>query len=440
MEIAVIGTGYVGLVAGTCFAEMGHTVVCVDRDQSKIDVLRSGGVPIYEPHLKELIASNAKKKRLRFSTELEDSVADREVVFIAVGTPQADDGSADVSAVMAVAEAVAKALKGPALLVTKSTVPVGTADQIRALVQNHAQVPVDVVSNPEFMKEGAAIEDFMKPDRIIIGTDNENAREVMSDLYAPFNRTSNRIVFMDNRSAEMTKYVSNCMLATRISFMNEMANLAEQLGADINRVRLGVGADHRIGSSFLFPGVGYGGSCFPKDISALRYLGEQAGQPMTMLRSVMDVNARQKTVLVDKIVERFGEDLAGMTFGVWGLAFKPQTDDMREAPSVQIVNGLLARGARIRGTDPEAMATAQGIFKERIELVEDPYACIDGADALVLVTEWHEYRRPDFRRIRRLLKQPYVFDGRNQYNPKTMRQMGFIYECIGRPTSDPAAA
>ncbi len=435
MDIAVIGTGYVGLVAGTCFAEMGHTVVCVDRDRSKIDVLLSGGVPIYEPHLKELIASNAKKKRLRFSTELDSSVAHAEAVFIAVGTPQSDDGSADVSAVMAVAEAVAKALKGPALLVTKSTVPVGTADQIRAIAKKHAEVPVEVVSNPEFMKEGAAIEDFMKPDRIIVGSDSEHAREVMSDLYAPFNRTSNRIVFMDNRSAEMTKYVSNCMLATRISFMNEMANLAEALGADINKVRLGVGADSRIGASFLFPGVGYGGSCFPKDISALRYLGEQSGHDMTILRSVMDVNARQKTVLVDKVVARFGEDLSGLTFGAWGLAFKPQTDDMREAPAVQIINGLLERGATIRGTDPEALATAKSIFEDRITLVEDPYECIDGADALLLITEWHEYRRPDFRRIKKLLRQPYVFDGRNQYNPKTMNDMGFVYECIGRPTN-----
>ena len=435
MDIAVIGTGYVGLVAGTCFAEMGHTVVCVDRDSTKIDLLLSGGVPIYEPHLKELIASNAKKKRLSFSTELEANVANKEAVFIAVGTPQSEDGSADVSAVMAVAEAVAKALKGPALLVTKSTVPVGTADSIRAIVAQHAEVPVDVVSNPEFMKEGAAIEDFMKPDRIIIGSESEHAREVMSDLYAPFNRTSNRIVFMDNRSAEMTKYVSNCMLATRISFMNEMANLAETLGADINKVRLGVGADSRIGPSFLFPGVGYGGSCFPKDISALRYLGEQNGHEMTMLRSVMDVNARQKTVLVDKIVERFGEDLSGLTFGIWGLAFKPQTDDMREAPAVQIINGLVARGANVRGTDPEAMVTAKGIFEDRVSLVEDPYETIDGADALVLVTEWHEYRRPDFRRIKSLLKQPYVFDGRNQYNPKTMSEMGFTYECIGRSTA-----
>ncbi|MEL7371131.1 MAG: UDP-glucose/GDP-mannose dehydrogenase family protein [Myxococcota bacterium] len=434
MDIAVIGTGYVGLVAGTCFAEMGHTVVCVDRDASKIDILKSGGVPIFEPHLKELIASNAKKNRLSFSTDLESSVAHKEAVFIAVGTPQSDDGSADVSAVMAVTKAVAHALKGPALLVTKSTVPVGTADQIRAIIAEHAEVPIDVVSNPEFMKEGAAIEDFMKPDRIIIGSESENAREVMSDLYAPFNRTSNRIVFMDNRSAEMAKYVSNCMLATRISFMNEMANLAERLGADINKVRLGVGADSRIGASFLFPGVGYGGSCFPKDISALRYLGEQSGHDMTMLRSVMEVNARQKVVMVDKVVERFGEDLSGLTFGIWGLAFKPQTDDMREAPSVQIINGLLARGATVRGSDPEAMITAKSIFEDRIELVEDPYACIDGADALLLVTEWHEYRRPDFRRIKKLLKQPNVFDGRNQYNPKTMADMGFNYACIGRPS------
>ncbi len=432
MELAVIGTGYVGLVAGTCFAEMGHDVVCIDKDEEKIRILENGGIPIYEPRLRELIDHNVDKKRLRFSTDLNTGVEHAEVVFIAVGTPMSDDGSADLSMVMAVAEEIAKAITRPMIVCTKSTVPVGTAAAIREVMSKHTDIPADVVSNPEFMKEGAAVDDFMKPDRIILGTDSEHAREVMADIYAPFNRTSNRILFMDTASAEMTKYVSNAMLATRISFMNEMANLCERLGADVTKVRHGVGADPRIGSSFLFPGVGFGGSCFPKDIRALRYMGVEAGMPLKVLTAVDDVNDAQKTVMVDKVVEAFGEDLTGKTFGIWGLAFKPQTDDMREAPSIRIIEGLLARGARVQATDPEAMDTARAVFEDRVELVDDQYDALDGADALLVVTEWNEFRRPDFKRIKARLRQPFVFDGRNVYNPDRMREMGFKYACIGR--------
>lgn len=432
MDLAVIGTGYVGLVAGTCFAEMGHDVVCIDKDASKIAVLEGGGIPIYEPRLRELIDHNVQHHRLRFSTDLPAGVEQAEVVFIAVGTPMSENGSADVSAVMAVAREVGRAIRRPIIVCTKSTVPVGTAAQIKAAIAEVTDIPVDVVSNPEFMKEGAAVDDFMKPDRIIIGSDSDTAREVMSDIYAPFNRTTNRMVFMDPASAEMTKYVSNAMLATRISFMNEMANLSERLGADITKVRAGVGADPRIGPSFLFPGVGFGGSCFPKDIRALRHMGEQAGMPLKVLTAVDEVNDRQKLVMVDKIVAKYGEDLTGKTFALWGLAFKPQTDDMREAPSIFIAKGLLDRGAKVRATDPEAMKTARAVIDERAELMDDPYETLDGADALVVVTEWNEYRRPDFKRIKALLETPCVFDGRNVFNPERMREMGFDYACIGR--------
>ncbi|HJL43170.1 MAG TPA: UDP-glucose/GDP-mannose dehydrogenase family protein [Myxococcales bacterium LLY-WYZ-16_1] len=432
MELAVIGTGYVGLVAGTCFAEMGHDVVCVDKSEEKIRILQSGGIPIYEPRLRELIAHNVEKKRLAFSTDLASSVERSEVVFIAVGTPMAEDGRADLSMVMGVAKEIGQAMKRPLIVCTKSTVPVGTALRIRQAIAEITDIPADVVSNPEFMKEGAAVDDFMKPDRIILGTDSEHAREVMTDIYAPFNRTTNRMIFMDTASAEMTKYVSNAMLATRISFMNEMAGLCERLGADVMKVRLGVGADPRIGPSFLFPGVGFGGSCFPKDIRALRKMGEDAGYPLQVLTAVDDVNDRQKHVLLDKIVANYGDDLSQCTFGVWGLAFKPQTDDMRQAPSVRIIEGLLERGAKVRATDPEAMNTARAAFSDRIELVEDQYEALRGADALVLVTEWNEFRRPDFKRIRQMLRKPVVFDGRNVFNPDRMRAMGYEYHCIGR--------
>lgn len=434
MELAVIGTGYVGLVAGTCFAEMGHDVVCIDRDASKIRVLEQGGIPIYEPRLRELIAHNVEKNRLSFSTDLAHSVARAEVVFIAVGTPEGPDGRADLSAVREVAMEIGQAVKAPCIVATKSTVPVGTARMVEELISRETDIPVDVVSNPEFMKEGAAVDDFLKPDRIIVGTDSESAREIMTDLYAPFNRTSNRMLFMDSASAEMTKYVSNCMLATRISFMNEVATLCELTGADVTKVRLGVGSDPRIGSSFLFPGVGYGGSCFPKDVSALLRMAEDRGMPFRVLQATDAVNDRQKTVLVNKIVDRFGEDLSERTFAVWGLAFKPNTDDMREAPSIRIVDGLLERGAKIRGTDPGALATARQVFADRIDIIEDQYKTLEGADAMVLVTEWNEYRRPDFKRLRSMLKCPIVFDGRNVYDPGRMRAMGFEYTGIGRST------
>jgi UDPglucose 6-dehydrogenase len=432
MELAVIGTGYVGLVAGTCFAETGHRVVCIDNNADKIKTLNGGGIPIYEPRLPELIARNVKKKRLSFSTELAKNVAKADVVFIAVGTPESEDGSADLTHVLNVARAIAEAITAPAIVVTKSTVPVGTAEKIRAIMTQVTKLPVAVVSNPEFLKEGAAVDDFMKPDRIIIGTDSERAKEVMTDLYAPFNRTSSRIVFMDQRSAEMTKYAANAMLATRISFMNEMANLAELVGADINKVRQGIGSDPRIGPSFLFPGVGFGGSCFPKDIKALLKTSTEHGMPLKVLGAVEEVNARQKLVLVDKVVAAFGEDLRGKRLAVWGLAFKPQTDDMREAPSVQIIRALLERGATVRANDPEAAEVAKRLFGEAIAIDEDQYQSLEGADALLVVTEWNEFRRPDFQRMRELMRTPYVFDGRNVYNPDTMREMGFKYYCIGR--------
>lgn len=433
MELAVIGTGYVGLVAGTCFSEMGHHVVCIDANEEKIRILESGGVPIYEPRLKEIIEHNVEKKRLRFSTNLADNVANAEVIFIAVGTPQGDDGAADMTAVKAVAREIGKAITGPTIVATKSTVPVGTAVMIKGIIAEETDVPVDVVSNPEFMKEGAAVDDFMKPDRIVIGSDSDVAREVMTDLYAPFNRTSNRMLFMDTASAELTKYVSNAMLATRITFMNEIANLSERLGADVAKVREGVGSDPRIGKSFLFPGVGYGGSCFPKDISALMKIGQDHERPLKILEAVHDVNAAQKRILVEKVVAAFGEDLKGKTLAIWGLAFKPQTDDMREAPAIEIIEALLERGATIRATDPEALETARAIFGNRITLSDDQYGILDEADGLLVVTEWNEFRRPNFKDIKKRMKQPYVFDGRNVYTPHRMREMGFTYTCIGRP-------
>lgn len=434
MDLTVIGTGYVGLVAGTCFAETGHSVICVDKDEAKIEALMSGQVPIYEPRLEELIKRNTRKKRLTFSTDLASSVAQAEVVFIAVGTPQDEDGSADLSHVLGVATEIGRALTGPMIVATKSTVPVGTGEKVRAAISEVTDIAVDVVSNPEFLKEGAAVDDFLKPDRIIIGTDSEFAKEVMADLYAPFNRISNRILFMDIRSAEMTKYTANAMLATRISFMNEVANLCEKVGADVNKVRLGVGSDPRIGASFLFPGAGFGGSCFPKDIRALRKTSEEAGAPLEILAAVDSVNVQQKSVLASKVVSVFGEDLSTKTIAVWGLAFKPQTDDMREAPAIELIKGLLRRGASIRANDPEAGPNARQIFGDEITIVDDQYDCLTGCDALVIVTEWNEFRRPNFKRMRELLEQPYVFDGRNLFEPKRMKQMGLEYFCIGRPS------
>jgi UDPglucose 6-dehydrogenase len=420
-------------VAGTCFAESGNDVICVDIDKDKIDRLAKGHVPIYEPGLEELIRRNTAEGRLSFSTNLAEAVGKSLICFLAVGTPPGEDGAADISAVIAVARAVGAAMDGYRVIVGKSTVPVGTADRLREAIAEVTDHPFDVVSNPEFLKEGAAIEDFMKPDRVVIGSTSPRAIELMQELYAPFVRTENPILVMDNRSAEMTKYASNALLATRISFVNEVANLCERVGADVTAVRRGIGTDRRIGKHFLFPGVGYGGSCFPKDVQAFVRTATEHGLPFTLLRAVEEVNERQKRVLVDKVVSYYGEDLSGRCFAVWGLAFKPRTDDMREAPAIKIVEGLLARGARVRTHDPEAMKVARQIFGDRVTYHRLNYEALEGADALLIVTEWNEFRRPDFERMKRLLRTPVVFDGRNVYEPQVMRELGFTYFAIGQP-------
>ena len=432
MHIAVVGSGYVGLVAAACLSEMGNDVICVDKDENKIRSLLGGEVPIFEPGLNRLIEHNSKEGRLGFTTDLPASVRSSRIIFIAVGTPQGEDGSADLQHVLAVAREIGKAMEGPRIVVNKSTVPVGTADLVREEILRHTTHRVDVVSNPEFLKEGSAIDDFMKPDRVVIGTDNPEVADVMSELYAPFVRTNNPIHLMRNRSAEMTKYVSNCLLATRISFMNEVANLCDVIGADVKEVRIGVGADRRIGPSFLFPGVGYGGSCFPKDVRALVATAESHGCSMSILRSVVEVNEDQKKVLANKIIAHFGEDLSGLRFGVWGLSFKPNTDDMREAPSLIILEELLSRGASISAFDPEAMDNTRMIIGNRIEFGASNYDVVQNADALVLVTEWTEFREPDFERIGSVMKQRVVFDGRNIFNPSKLKKMGFTYYGIGR--------
>jgi UDPglucose 6-dehydrogenase len=432
VKLCVIGTGYVGLVAGTCFAEGGNDVICVDNDAAKIRMLCEGRVPIYEPGLEELIRRNAAERRLTFTTDLAAAVERSLICFLAVGTPQGSGGAADVSAVIAVAREIAGAMDGYRVIVAKSTVPVGTADQLQTAIARITDHPFDVVSNPEFMKEGAAVEDFMKPDRVVIGSSSPQATAIMRELYAPFVRTDNPILVMDNRSAEMTKYAANALLATRISFVNEVANLCERVGADVTAVRRGIGSDRRIGAHFLFPGVGYGGSCFPKDVQAFVRIAEDHGMDFSLLRAVESVNDRQKRVLVDKVVAHFGERLVGRSFAVWGLAFKPRTDDMREAPSIHIIEGLLARGATVRAHDPEAMAMARGVFGDRISYHRVNYDALEGADALLIVTEWNEFRRPDFPRIKGLLRTPVVFDGRNIYEPQVMRELGFIYYPIGR--------
>jgi UDPglucose 6-dehydrogenase len=432
MKLCVIGTGYVGLVAGTCFAESGNDVVCVDNVAAKIESLRRGVVPIYEPGLEELIRRNVEEGRLVFTTDLADAVRRSHVCFIAVGTPSGDDGSADLGAVMAVAREIARVMDGYRIVVTKSTVPIGTSERVRAEMAAVTKQAFDVVSNPEFLKEGAAIDDFMKPDRVVIGASSAKAIECMRQLYEPFVRTGNPILVMDNPSAEMTKYAANALLATRISFMNEIANLCERVGADVDHVRRGISYDRRIGHHFLFPGVGYGGSCFPKDVKAVIHTAHEHGMEFPLLNAVEDVNEAQKRRLVEKVTAEFGESLKGKRFAVWGLAFKPRTDDMREAPSIAIVEGLLARGAELMVHDPEAMGEARHYFGDRVTYHRMNYEALEGADALLIVTEWNEFRRPDFPRMKRLLKRPIIFDGRNLYEPEVMREHGFTYYPIGR--------
>jgi UDPglucose 6-dehydrogenase len=432
MKLCVVGTGYVGLVAGTCFAESGNDVVCVDNVAAKVEALQHGVVPIYEPGLGELIARNVAESRLVFTTDLADAVGKCLVIFIAVGTPSGDDGAADLSAVISVAREIARTMDGYRVVVTKSTVPIGTHERIRTEIARGTTHPFDVVSNPEFLKEGAAIDDFMKPDRVVIGADSARAVEIMRQLYEPFVRTGNPILVMDNASAEMTKYAANALLATRISFMNEIANLCERVGADVDQVRRGISYDRRIGHHFLFPGVGYGGSCFPKDVKAVIHTAHEHGMTFPLLNAVEDVNEAQKRRLVEKVSAEFGEDLHGRRFAVWGLAFKPRTDDMREAPSLTIVEGLLARGAAVAVHDPEAMNEARRLFGERVTYHRLNYDALAGADALLIVTEWNEFRRPDFARMKQLLRRPVIFDGRNLYEPEVMREHGFMYFPIGR--------
>jgi UDPglucose 6-dehydrogenase len=431
LKIAVVGTGYVGLVAGACFAESGNDVVCVDNNSTKIRMLQKGKVPIYEPGLEELVRRNTQEGRLTFSTALPKAVRDSQIIFIAVGTPQDEDGSADLKHVLAVARDIAKAMDGYKVIVDKSTVPVGTSRKVHEVVQRETKHPFSVVSNPEFLKQGAAIEDFMKPDRVVIGAEDQRATDLMLELYAPFTRTGAPIMVMDCASAELAKYAANAMLATRISFMNEVANLCEAVGGDVDHVRKAIGSDRRIGTSFLFPGCGYGGSCFPKDVQAMIRFASDGGYQFRILQSVDDVNKAQKTRLFTKMKKQLGP-LKGKTIAVWGLSFKPKTDDMREAPSIPLIEALLTAGAKVQSYDPEATAVAKGIFGNRISYAATNYDALKNADALVIVTEWNEFRRPDFTRMRTLMRSPIVFDGRNLFTPDQMKQSGFSYYSIGR--------
>ena len=433
MRIAVIGSGYVGLVAGTCFAESGNTVTCIDIDEKKIAGLREGVVPIFEPGLEELIKRNVRDGRLAFTTDYAEGMKDAQVAFIAVGTPPGEDGGADVQYVLAAAESIAKHMTGYTVVVDKSTVPVGTAAKVHAAMAPHAQHEYDVVSNPECLKEGAAIDDFLKPDRVVVGADTERAARIMTELYEPFVRTGNPIFTMDVASAELTKYAANAMLATRISFMNEIANVCERVGANVDNVRKGIGSDDRIGSRFLFAGIGYGGSCFPKDVKAIIHTADKNDYDFRILKAVEAVNATQKRLLFDKIVEQFGADLTGLRFAFWGLAFKPNTDDMREAPAIVLSRALREAGATVIAHDPEAMEEAREHYLgDEIEYAENPMEAVQGADALVIVTEWNEFRRPDFDALKANLKQPVIFDGRNIFPRKTLEDAGFTYHAIGR--------
>jgi UDPglucose 6-dehydrogenase len=431
MKLAVIGTGYVGLVAGACFAENGNQVVCVDKDESKVRTLRRGKMPIYEPGLEELVRRNRAEKRLVFTTAMPQAVRQAQIIFIAVGTPQGEDGSADLHHVLEVARQIARSMNGYKVIVDKSTVPVGTAEKVREIIRRETTHPFSVVSNPEFLKQGAAVEDFMKPDRVVIGAEDPRATELMTELYSPFTRTGAPIMVMDCASAELCKYAANALLACRISFMNEMAQVCELFGADVDQVRRAIGSDRRIGPSFLFPGVGYGGSCFPKDVQAILKFAQEKGYDFRILGATEQVNAEQKGRIVKKMEAHFGS-LKGKTFALWGLSFKPKTDDMREAPAITIIERLLAAGAKVQAYDPAAMHIAKGIFGNRVTLATKSYDALMGADALVLVTEWNEFREPDFAKMRKLMRGAVIFDGRNLYSREQMRTHSFTYFSIGR--------
>lgn len=432
MHVGVIGTGYVGLVVGACVAETGNDVLCGDLDSEKIDGLNDGRIPIYEPGLEPLVAQNVTRGRLRFTTDIPEVVRVSEVIFIAVGTPPDEDGSADLSHVLDVARVIGENANGVKVVVTKSTVPVGTVALVRKEIESRTEHPVHVCSNPEFLREGAAVDDFTRPDRIVIGVDSQKAQEVMEELYAPFVRTGNPMIFMDTTSAELTKYVANSMLATRISLMNEVARLCDLTGADVGLVRRGVGTDRRIGQTYLFPGPGYGGSCFPKDVKALIQTAEDLGYDFKILRAVESVNDLQKRLFLKKIEAHFGKDLDGRSFTVWGLAFKPETDDIRESPSLVLIEGIVERGGAVRAHDPAAVESTRRVIGDRIEYFDREYDALDGADALVVMTDWLIYRRPDFRRIKKLMKAPVIFDARNLYEPTKMRELQFTYYPLGR--------
>jgi UDPglucose 6-dehydrogenase len=432
MKIAVVGTGYVGLVTGTCFAETGNHVTCVDIDAKKVEKLKSGIIPIYEPGLDVLFDRNMRQGRLEFTTDLRAGIKEAKIIFLALPTPPGEDGSADLKYVLKVASDLGPLLENYTVIVDKSTVPVGTAEKVSAAIAKGAKVPFDVVSNPEFLREGVAVEDFMKPDRVVIGTQSDRARKVMEQLYGPFVRQGNPIVFMDERSAELTKYAANAFLATKITFMNEIANMCERLGADVDAVRKGIGTDNRIGKRFLFAGIGYGGSCFPKDVQALAKSAEEVHYDFRILKAVMDINEAQKTKLIPRIKEYFGGTLQGKTIALWGLAFKPYTDDIREAPALYNIESLLAEGAQVRAYDPEAMANVKEVIGDKITYCQDEYEAADGADALLIMTEWPVFRTPDFDRLAQLLQNKVIFDGRNLYEVAATREMGFDYYSIGR--------
>jgi len=432
MNIAVVGTGYVGLVTGTCLAETGNNVICVDINQEKVKKLQDGVIPIYEPHLDTLFHRNTKAGRLSFTTNLENAIENAKIIFLALPTPPGEDGSADLSYVLGVANDLGKLIKDYKVIVDKSTVPVGTSEKVRAAVAKNAKVEFDIVSNPEFLREGFAVDDFLKPDRVIIGASSDKARKTMEELYRPYVRQGNPVIFMDEKSAELTKYAANAFLATKITFMNEIANLCEKLGADVDMVRMGIGSDARIGKRFLFPGIGYGGSCFPKDVMALAKSAAEANYDFSLLTSVMSVNEKQKTIIIPKIKTYFDNDLKGKHFAVWGLAFKPDTDDIREAPALYVIEELLKAGATVTAHDPEAMGNVRKIFGEKIKFANDPYEALQNADALIIATEWRLFRTPDFDMISSGLKNKVIFDGRNLYALDQMKKLGYYYCSIGR--------